>query len=849
MAKKKNYEDSHFEEYLDSQTIVNVDIEQRMREAFIDYAMSVIVSRALPDVRDGLKPVHRRILYAMYDDHLTHDKPFFKSATTVGNVIGRYHPHGDASVYDAMVRMAQDFSMRYQLVDGHGNFGSVDGDPPAAYRYTEARMSKIANVMLENIDKNTVDFIPNFDEKRQEPTVLPTRIPTLLINGSSGIAVGMATNIPPHNLTEVMDGVIAQIDNPDITVDELMDYIKGPDFPTKASIMGLSGIRSAYATGRGRIIVRAKAEIEEHKNGSTSIIVTELPYQVNKKMLVESIAQLVKEKKIDGLQDIDDHSSDRVGIRLEIALKRDANAQVVLNQLYKYTRMQDSFSVNMLAIDNGQPKTLNLKDVLSRFIEFQEEIVTRRTKFDLDKALARMHILEGLKIALDNIDEVINVIRNSYDDAKERLMERFKMSEIQAQSVLDMKLGQLQKLNGEKIDNEYNELLARAEEYRAILSDRTKLMEQIKTELTEIRDKYGDERLTTIEPAIDMIEDEDLIEDEESVITMTHFGYVKRLASDTYRAQRRGGRGISGLATREEDFVEQLFVCRTKDYVLFFTNKGRLYKLKAYQIPEAGRHAKGTAIVNLLELQPDEKVTTIIPLTAFEDDRYLTMVTKKGTIKKTALSEYDTNRKGGLNAIGLNEDDELITVKVTDGANQVFVVTHEGKSIRFKETDVRPMGRTAHGVRAIDLADTDYVVGAAVIDNEQAEILLVSENGLGKVTAAEEYKVQSRAGKGVKTYKITEKTGCLVGAAIIGENDDVMLITSGGTIIRTAVNGISRMGRATQGVMLMRLGEEEKIVSIALAQHEEEEEALPENADNAESGAPEIETTEQVTEE
>ena len=846
MAKKKNYEDSHFEEYLDSQTIVNVDIEQRMREAFIDYAMSVIVSRALPDVRDGLKPVHRRILYAMYDDHLTHDKPFFKSATTVGNVIGRYHPHGDASVYDAMVRMAQDFSMRYQLVDGHGNFGSVDGDPPAAYRYTEARMSKIANVMLENIEKNTVDFIPNFDEKRQEPTVLPTRIPTLLINGSSGIAVGMATNIPPHNLTEVMDGVIAQIDNPDITVDELMDYIKGPDFPTKASIMGLSGIRSAYATGRGRIIVRAKAEIEEHKNGSTSIIVTELPYQVNKKMLVESIAQLVKEKKIDGLQDIDDHSSDRVGIRLEIALKRDANAQVVLNQLYKYTRMQDSFSVNMLAIDNGQPKTLNLKDVLSRFIEFQEEIVTRRTKFDLDKALARMHILEGLKIALDNIDEVINVIRNSYDDAKERLMERFKMSEIQAQSVLDMKLGQLQKLNGEKIDNEYNELLARADEYRAILSDRTKLMEQIKTELTEIRDKYGDERLTTIEPAIDMIEDEDLIEDEESVITMTHFGYVKRLASDTYRAQRRGGRGISGLATREEDFVEQLFVCRTKDYVLFFTNKGRLYKLKAYQIPEAGRHAKGTAIVNLLELQPDEKVTTIIPLTAFEDDRYLTMVTRNGTIKKTALSEYDTNRKGGLNAIGLNEDDELITVKVTDGANQVFVVTHEGKSIRFKETDVRPMGRTAHGVRAIDLADTDYVVGAAVIDNEQAEILLVSENGLGKVTAAEEYKVQSRAGKGVKTYKITEKTGCLVGAAIIGENDDVMLITSGGTIIRTAVNGISRMGRATQGVMLMRLGEEEKIVSIALAQHEEEEEALPENVDNAESGAPEIATTEQT---
>ncbi|MBQ2967486.1 MAG: DNA gyrase subunit A [Clostridia bacterium] len=843
MAKNKKYEDSHFEEYLDSQTIVDVDIEKRMREAFIDYAMSVIVSRALPDVRDGLKPVHRRILYAMYDDHLTHDKPFFKSATTVGNVIGRYHPHGDASVYDAMVRLAQDFSMRYPLVDGHGNFGSVDGDPPAAYRYTEARMSKISNLMLENIDKNTVDFAPNFDEKRQEPTILPTRIPTLLINGSSGIAVGMATNIPPHNLTEVMNGVIAQIDNPDITVDELMEHIKGPDFPTKASIMGLSGIRSAYSTGRGKIIVRAKAEIEEHRNGSASIIVTELPYQVNKKMLVESIAQLVKEKKIDGLQDIDDHSSDRVGIRLEIFLKRDANPQVVLNQLYKFTRMQDSFSVNMLAIDNGQPRTLGLKDVLARFIEFQEEIVTRRTQYDLDKALARMHILEGLKIALDNIDEVIHVIRNSYDDAKERLMERFNMSEIQAQSVLDMKLGQLQKLNGEKIDNEYNELLARTEEYRAILGDHDKLMEQIKTELIEIRDKYGDERLTSIEPAIDMIEDEDLIEDEESVITMTHFGYVKRLASDTYRAQRRGGRGISGLATREEDFVEQLFVCRTKDYVLFFTNKGRLFKLKAYQIPEAGRHAKGTAIVNLLELQPEEKVTTIIPLTAFEENKYLTMVTKKGTIKKTALSEYDTNRKGGLNAIGLNEEDELITVRVTDGENQVFVVTHEGKSIRFKETDVRPMGRTAHGVRAIDLADTDYVVGAAVIDNEEAEILLVSENGLGKVTAANEYKVQSRAGKGVKTYKITEKTGCLVGAAIIGENDDVMLITSGGTIIRTAVNGISRMGRATQGVMLMRLGEEEKIVSITLAQHEEEAEEPTE--EGAEATAPQQETTEE----
>ena len=836
MAKNKKYEDSHFEEYFDSQTIVNVDIEKRMREAFIDYAMSVIVARALPDVRDGLKPVHRRILFAMYDDHLTHDKPFFKSATTVGNVIGRYHPHGDASVYDAMVRLAQDFSMRYPLVDGHGNFGSVDGDPPAAYRYTEARMSKIANAMLESIEKDTVDFIPNFDEKRKEPVVLPTRIPTLLINGSSGIAVGMATNIPPHNLTEVMEGAIAQIDNPDITTEELMEYIKGPDFPTKATIMGLSGIRSAYATGKGKIIVRAKATIEEHKDGSTSIIVTELPYQVNKKMLVESIAQLVKEKKIDGLLDIDDHSSDRVGIRLEIFLKRDANAQVVLNQLYRFTRMQDSFSVNMLAIDNGQPKTLTLKEVLARFISFQEEIVTRRTKYDLDKALARMHILEGLRIALANIDEVISVIRNSYDDAKERLMERFGMSEIQAQSVLDMKLGQLQKLNGEKIDAEYNELIERTNEYKALLSDKEKLKEQIKKELREIVDKYGDERLTSIEPALDMIEDEDLIEDEEVVVTMTHFGYVKRLASDTYRSQRRGGKGIAAVAKRDEDFVENLFVCRTKDHILFFTNLGRIHHLKAYQLPEAGRHAKGSAIVNLLQLFEGEKVTTMIPVSEFSEDTYLTMLTKRGLVKKTEFIEYKTNRKGGLNAIGLNEGDELINVKVTNGNDQIFVVTHEGKSIRFNETDVRPMGRTAHGVRAIDLADGDYVVGSAILSDD-CDLLLVSENGLGKLTSSEEFKIQNRGGKGVKTYKITEKTGKLVGVKAISEDEDAMLITSGGTIIRTAVSGISKMGRATQGVMLMRLGEDEKIVSIAQARHEEEEENAEGEAVTTESVA------------
>ena len=584
MAKNKKYEDSHFEEHLETQTIVDIDIEKRMKEAFIDYAMSVIVSRALPDVRDGLKPVHRRILYSMYEEHLTYDKAFFKSATTVGNVIGRYHPHGDASVYDAMVRLAQDFSMRYMLIDGHGNFGSVDGDPPAAYRYTEARMSKLANLMLENIDKNTVDFAPNFDEKRVEPVVLPTRIPTLLINGSSGIAVGMATNIPPHNLTEVLNGIIAKIDNPDITLDEMMEYIKGPDFPTRASIMGKRGIRSAYETGKGKIIVRAKTQIEEHKDGTSSIIVTELPYQVNKKMLVEAIADLAKEKRVEGLSDIDDHSSDRVGIRIDIALKRDANPQVVLNQLYKYSRLQDSFSVNMLAISDGKPKTMGLLEILDHFIVFQEEIVTRRTRFDLEKAEARMHILEGLRIALDNIDEIIHIIRSSYDDAKEKLMERFSMSDIQAQSVLDMRLGQLQRLNGEKIENEYNDLIQKTAEYREILSDHGKLMEQVKTELIEIRDKYGDERKTELLDSVEEIDIEDLIEEEDNVFTLTHFGYIKRLPTSTYRSQNRGGRGISALSTREEDFVETLFTASTHDDILFFTTRGRMYHLKGYQI-------------------------------------------------------------------------------------------------------------------------------------------------------------------------------------------------------------------------------------------------------------------------
>ena len=835
MAKNKKYEDSHFEEYFDTQKIVDVDIEKRMREAFIDYAMSVIVARALPDVRDGLKPVHRRILYSMHEEHLTVDKPFFKSATTVGNVIGRYHPHGDASVYDAMVRMAQDFAMRYPLVDGHGNFGNIDGDSAAAYRYTEARMSKLSNLMLENIEKDTVDFAPNFDEKRKEPLVLPTRIPTLLINGSSGIAVGMATNIPPHNLTEVLNGVIAQIENPEITVEELMEYVQGPDFPTRASIMGRSGIRSAYATGRGKIIVRAKTEIETRKDGTSSIIVTELPYQVNKKMLVESIADMVKEKRIEGLSDIDDHSSDRVGIRLEIFLKRDANPQVVLNQLFKYTRLQDSFSINMLAIKDGKPETMGLKEILHEFISFQEEIVTRRTKYDLEKAEARMHILEGLRIALSNIDEIINIIRNSYDDAKERLMERFGMSDIQAQSVLDMRLGQLQKLNGEKIENEYQELSLKCEEYRTLLSDHDKLMEQIKAELIEIRDQYGDERLTKLEPAIDFIDDEDLIEEEQCAITMTHFGYVKRQPVDTFKSQRRGGRGIAGLSTREEDFVEELFVTSTHDYIMFFTNKGRVFKLKGYQIPEAGRTAKGTAIVNLLNLEQGEHVSATITLRDFEENKYLLMATKNGVIKKTMLTEYDTNRTGGLRAIELDEDDMLIRVKIVSDEDEAVITTYNGMSIRFKCSDARSQGRVTRGCRGIRLKDDDRVVGMSIVEPE-TDLLIVSENGLGKRTSYDEYKTQKRGGMGVKTYKITEKTGNIAGARSVKDEEDVMIINSAGVIIRVKSEDVKTAGRNTQGVILMRPDNEVKVVSVAIAPREEDEETEEENTQIAQEG-------------
>ena len=842
MAKNKKYEDSHFEEYLDTQTIVDVDIEKRMKEAFIDYAMSVIVARALPDVRDGLKPVHRRILYSMHEEHLTVDKPFFKSATTVGNVIGRYHPHGDASVYDAMVRLAQDFSMRYPLIDGHGNFGSVDGDPPAAYRYTEARMSKLSNVLLENIEKNTVDFAPNFDEKREEPTVLPTRVPTLLINGSSGIAVGMATNIPPHNLTEVLNGAIAQIDNPEITVEELMEHIQGPDFPTSGTIMGRSGIRSAYATGKGKVIVRAKAEIEEHKDGTSSIIVTELPYQVNKKMLVESIANLVKEKKIEGLSDIDDHSSDRVGIRLEIFLKRDANPQVVLNQLYKFTRLQDSFSINMLAICDGKPKTMCLKEILAHFIEFQKEIVTRRTKFDLDKTEARMHILEGLRIALANIDEIIEVIRNSYDDAKEKLMEKFGFSEIQAQSVLDMRLAQLQKLNGEKIEDEYSELSERAEGFRKILASRELLEEKIKEELTEIRDKFGDERKTGIENVLTEIDVEDLIEEEESVITLTHCGYVKRIPASTYQSQHRGGKGIKGLSTKDEDFVENIIICSTHDNLLFFTNRGRMYRIKGYQIPESSRQAKGSAIVNILPIEKDEKVTAFIAVREFEEDKYLLMSTRGGVIKKTSLSDYDTARKGGIIAISLDEGDELINVEKTTGENEIVIATHSGMAIRFNEKDVRSMGRVTRGVKAINLRGDDYVIGMCVV-SEDAELLAVTEKGYGKRTAISEYRVQSRGGVGIKTYKCSDVTGQVVGIRSVKDTDDIIMITSEGIVIRISAADVSSIGRSTKGVRLMRLNDGVEVVSIALTEHEEEEEETEENAEVT------AEVTEEVTSE
>lgn len=803
--------------------IIERNIETEMRTSYIDYAMSVIVSRALPDVRDGLKPVHRRILYAMYEDGITSDKPYRKSANTVGSVLGRYHPHGDASVYDAMVRMAQDFSMRYPLIDGHGNFGSTDGDSPAAMRYTEARMSKIAETMLADIEKNTVDFMPNYDDRLQEPTVLPSKIPTLLINGSSGIAVGMATNIPPHNLTEVINGIIKIIDDDNVTDEQLMGVVKGPDFPTGALILGRDGIKQAYTTGRGKVTMRAEAEIEEMSGNKQRIIVSSLPYQVNKAKLIETIANLAKEKRIEGISEVRDESDREEKVRVVVELKRDVNAQVILNQLYKYTQMQDTFGIIMLALVDGEPKILTLRQCLEYYIDHRKTIILRRTQFDLDKALARAHILEGLKIALDNIDEVIEIIRNSYDDAKERLMERFGLSDIQAQAILDMRLKTLSGLQREKIEEEYAELMKLIEHLRAILASDKLVYDIIKEELLEIKDKYGDERRTKIVAAEGEFDVEDLIKEEQCVVALTHFGYIKRMPIDTYKSQKRGGKGITGIATREEDFVKQIFTCSTHDTILFFSNKGKVYRLRGYEIPEAGRTAKGTAIVNLLMLDGGEKISAVIPIANFAEGKYLLMATKRGIIKKTALNEYISVRKSGLNGITLKEEDELIDVRLTDGEDNVVLVTRKGICITFDEKDVRPVGRVSQGVIGIRLDEGDYVIGMeSIIHGSKATLLAITENGFGKRTELDEYRVQTRGGKGVITYKITPKTGELVGIRIATDDEDVMIITDTGTIIRLRVAEISILGRSTQGVTLMRTNEG-KVVSIETIPMEEKE--------------------------
>ena len=804
--------------------IIERDIESEMKNSYIDYAMSVIVSRALPDVRDGLKPVHRRILYAMYEDGITSDKPYRKCANTVGSVLGRYHPHGDSSVYDAMVRLAQDFSMRYPLIDGHGNFGSIDGDGAAAMRYTEARMAKIAETMLTDIEKNTVDFMPNYDDRLQEPTVLPSKIPTLLINGSSGIAVGMATNIPPHNLTEVIDGIIKMIEEDNITDEELMSIIKGPDFPTEGIILGREGIKQAYTTGRGKITVRAEAEIEEMSGNKQRIVVTSLPYQVNKAKLIENIAALARDKRIEGISDLRDESDREEKVRVVIELKRDANAQVVLNQLYKFTQMQDTFGVIMLALVDGEPKVLTLKQCLEHYIDHRKTVILRRTQFELDKALARAHILEGLKIALDNIDEIINIIRSSYDDAKERLIERFKLSDIQAQAILDMRLKTLSGLQREKIEEEYNELMKLIEHLRAILGSEKLVFDIIKEELTAIKEKYGDERKTKIVSAEGELDLEDLIKEEQTVVALTHFGYVKRMPIDTYKSQKRGGKGITGISTREEDFVKQIFTASTHDTILFFSNKGKLYKLKGYEIPEGGRTAKGTAIVNLLRLDNGEKISAVIPISNFADGKYLLMGTKKGLIKKTALTEYNSAKKTGLLAITLKEDDELIDVRLTDGEDNVVLVTKKGLCITFDEKDVRPVGRSAQGVIGMRLDDDDAIIGMeSIISGSKATLLAITENGFGKRTELDEYRVQNRGGRGVITYKVTPKTGNIVGIRIANGEQDVMLITDKGTIIRLNVGEISVLGRATQGVTLMRTNDGGKVVSIEIISQENED--------------------------
>ena len=794
--------------------VVEIDINKEMKRCYIDYAMSVIVGRALPDVRDGLKPVHRRILYSMNELGLAPEKGYRKCARIVGEVLGKYHPHGDTSVYDALVRMAQDFSMRYMLVDGHGNFGSVDGDSAAAMRYTEAKMNKIAAEMLRDITKDTVDFIPNFDGEEKEPVVLPSRYPNLLVNGSSGIAVGMATNIPPHNLGEVIDGTIMLIDNPETTVLELMTTIKGPDFPTGATIMGKAGIRAAYETGKGRVIVRAKAEIEE-ENNRHKIIVTEIPYQVNKAKPIENIADLVKDKKIVGISDLRDES-DRDGMRIVIELKKDANPNVVLNLLYKHTKMQDTFGVIMLALVNNEPQVLNLKQVLGYYIEFQKEVVTRRTVFELNKAEARAHILEGLRIALDNIDEVISIIRSSKttEIARNTLMERFGLSDKQSQAILEMRLRRLTGLERDKIEEEYAEIMKQIEYLKSILASEEKLLSVIKEELTEIKRRYSDDRKTSIEKVVNEIDIEDLIQEEDVVVTLTHSGYIKRISADTYSAQKRGGRGIQAMSTKEDDFVEHVNITSTHSDVLFFTNKGRVYKLRAYEIPDAGRTAKGTNIINLIAIEQDERIETVLTIADNVTEGFLFMGTKQGLVKKTHLSEFKNLRKNGLIAINLRDGDELLKVKVTRGDADIIIVTQDGNAIRFNETDVRPMGRTASGVRSINLRKNDIAV-CMDIAVEGEDLLVVSENGFGKRTPITEYKVQRRGGTGLITYKLSEKTGKVVGATVCKLEDELMLINTSGVAIRINVSGISVTSRSAMGVTLMRTSEEEKIVAIA----------------------------------
>ena len=810
-----------------NQVITESNLVDEMQDSYLDYAMSVIVGRALPDVRDGLKPVHRRILYTMYESGLTSDKPFKKSATCVGDVLGKYHPHGDASVYDAMVRLAQNFSMRYMLVDGHGNFGSVDGDPPAAYRYTEARMSKISDEMLREIDKETVDWDPNFDESRKEPRVLPSRFPNLLVNGSSGIAVGMATNIPPHNLTEVIDACVCVLDNPEAELADLMEHIKGPDFPTRGIIMGRSGIRSAYATGRGKVVVRARTEFEEFGKDRTRIIVTELPYQVNKRQLIKHIAEQVKDKRLEGISDLRDET-DRNGMRIVIELKKEANAQVVLNRLFAQTALQSNFSIIMLALvdDQKQPKILSLRQILDEYLTFQQEVIVRRTRYDLRKAQERAHLLEGLLIAQDNIDEVIKIIRSSYDNAKQRLCERFGLDEVQAQAICDMRLIALQGLNREKLENEFKELQEKIAYYNQVLSDPGMVRQILKEELTAIRNKFGDERRTEIQDVIDEIDVEDLIAEEECVFTLTDAGYIKRTPVSVYHTQRRGGKGITAMATKEEDFVTDVFTASTHDYILFFTNKGRVHRKKGYQIAESGRTAKGTYIGNILPVESDEKVTAMIHLREFPEDRYLFMVTRNGTVKRIQLSSIHTNRKAGIRCITLDEGDDLICVRETDGEQCIVIATHNGMSISFLETDVRCMGREACGVRGIRLREGDYVVGAARAKYDHFA-LMITENGYGKRTVMDEYMrgdgPQKRGGYGMKGYQVTEKTGPVVGIKVVNENDDVLVINDAGVIIRMAVNGISCFGRAAQGVRIMNLNEGVKVIAFARTDHEEEE--------------------------